>query len=47
VGNSIMAGIAGPPQEIFRRDHRLFIPNAQIWHGPYAFCKSLVVPKEL
>jgi hypothetical protein len=38
-----MAGIARPPQEIFRCDHQKFTPNAQIGHGPYAFCKSLVI----
>jgi hypothetical protein len=38
-----MAGIARPPQEIFRCDHQKFTPNAQIGHGPYAFCKSLVL----
>ena len=38
-----MAGIARPLSKIFWSGHQKFTPNARIGHGPYAFCKSLVI----
>jgi hypothetical protein len=38
-----MAGIAEPPLEIFQCRRSKFTPTPQIWRGPDAFCKSLVL----